>query len=443
MNSSNSALSIIRQNANEILDNPQDFDNLIDEIGDCRFVLLGEATHGTHEFYEARAQITIRLIEEKGFSAVAVEADWTDAYRVNRYIRSLGDDLDPMIALNDFTRFPRWLWRNTDVADFISILKYFNQDKPPERQVGFYGLDLYSLYSSIDKIISYLDEVDPQAAQKARQRYSCFEQVGQKTQNYSKNMQYVTESCIRQAVKQLEELRLNGINYVKKNGFVFEEEQFFAEQNAKLACDAEIYYKTMFSEQLISWNLRDKFMTDTLEALVNHISKYREPKIVAWLHNSHSGDARATQVSGYGEFNVGQLIRERYNEDAFLVGFFTHMGTVSAASFWDGPVEKKLVNPSIAESYEHLFHRSEIPSFYLIFRNNKQLSFLEDPLQERSIGVIYNPMTERQSNYYSASLVKQFDAIIHFDQTIAVQPLDRSSGGEKEGELPETFQSGL
>lgn len=443
MNHNDSPLTLIRSNANEILDSPEDFDSLIEAIGDSHFVLLGEATHGTHEFYRTRAQITIRLIEEKGFSAVAVEADWPDAYRVNRYVRSLGDDSDPMSALNDFMRFPRWMWRNTDVADFISVLKYYNENKPQEKMVGFYGLDLYSLYASINAVIGFLDEVDPDAAIEARKRYNCFEQYGLNAKNFGLPLRYVAKDCLSQAVNQLEDLRKKGLEYVKKGGFALREDLFYAEQNARVACDAEVYYKAMFSDHVSSWNLRDKYMADTMESLAGHLRRYRDPKIVVWAHNCHLGDARATDVSRHGMLNVGQLIRERFNEDAFLVGLFTHSGTVAAASDWGGQLGKKNIPPSLTESYEHLFHRSEIPSFYLILRNNEQLSFLEREHLQRAIGIIYKPENERESHYFSASLNKQFDAIIHFDRTIAVSPLDRNAGWEEGEPLPDTYGSGL
>ncbi|MFP4241414.1 MAG: erythromycin esterase family protein [Chitinispirillaceae bacterium] len=436
-------ISIIRRNATEILDQPDDYDQLLDAIGDSRFVLIGEATHGTHEFYRDRARITARLLEEKGFAAVAVEADWPDAYRVNRYVRGLGDDPDPFKSLNDFKRFPRWMWRNTEVVEFITYLRNFNLNKNQEEMAGFYGLDLYSLYASIDKVIDYLDDVDPEAARKARQRYSCFEQYGPEAETYGMAMSYVTDDCRREAAAQLEELRARGMEYVKRDGFAHKEQQFYAEQNARLAQDAEEYYRTMFSGRVSSWNMRDRHMADTLEALAEHISQYREPKIVVWAHNSHLGDARGTEVSRYGEQNVGQLVRERYGERAYLIGFFTHSGTVSAASSWGGDVERRNIRPSMVESYENLFHRSTLRSFFLNLRDNDSLSFLEREHMQRAIGVIYMPQTERQSHYFTASLPKQFDTIIHFDQTNAVQPLEKNAGWEEGEPLPDTYRSGL
>lgn len=430
MSQTEHTLSQIRRNAYEILDNPQDFDALINAVGDSHFVLLGEATRGTHEFYKARAQFTLRLIEEKSFSAVAVEADWFDACRVNRYVRSISDDSDPMTALNDFKGFPQWMWRNTDVADFISVLKYLNEGKTPQKQVGFYGLDLYGLYASFQKIIQYLDGFDPDAAEKARQHFSGFEQYGPESTKYGMAKSYVSEESINQVVKQLEEIRRIRAKGVSDSGFTHQEELFFTDQNAKMASDAEVYYRTMFSDRVSSWNLRDKYMCNTINSLANHINQYKEPKIIIWEHNSHIGDARATEANRYGELNVGQLIREKYKADAFLIGFTTNRGTVAAASFWDGPVEKKDLTPSLVESYEHLFHRSEIPDFYLLLRNNEQLSFLQQERLQRAIGAVYMPKTEPNRHYFNTSITNQFDAVIHFDHTMSIQPLDRNSGWE-------------
>ncbi len=430
MNLNNSPLALIRQNATEVLDRPQDFDALLDAIGNCRFVLLGEASYGTHEFYKTRAQITTRLIEEKGFGAVAVEADWSDAYRVNRYVRSIGDDPDPMSGLGDFLRFPRWMWRNTDVADFISVLKYYNEGKTAEKQVGFYGLDLYNMYASIDKVIGYLDEVDSREAQKVRRYYSYFDLYDHAKEKYAMSI-VLTEDCQRKIVVQLEELRKNSIKYMKNGGFTLKEEQFVTEQYARVAHTDEQYYKNMFSGRVSCWNQRDKNMADTLDALAGYLKQYREPKIVVWGHNSHIGDARSTEVSLFGRLNLGQLVRERYKDEVYLIGFTTHSGTVTAASFWGEAVQRKNISLSTAESFEHLFHRSEIPSFYLNVRDNKQLPFLANQHLERAIGVVYMPELERQNHYFRASLSGQFDAVIHFDKSIAVQPLDHISGWEE------------
>lgn len=443
MNTSGSPSALIRRNANEIMDSPDDFNSLLESIGDSHFVLLGESTHGTHEFYKAKAQITIRLIEEKGFNAVAVEADWPDAYRVNRYVRSISDDSDPMSALNDFARFPAWVWRNSDVSDFISILKYYNENRKPEDMVGFYGLDLFNQKSSINAVINYLDRVDHGSAEIARKRYGCFGTHGPGIEDLQLHLKNVPADCINQAILQLEQIRCKGIEYVKKGGFALEEELFYAEQNARLTLDAEVYYRALLTDQVLSWNLREKYLTDTLEALANHLSRYKDPKIVVWVHNFHAGDISATEYKNSGRQNMGLLIRQRFGDDAFLAGFFTHTGTVSAASFWGGPVEKKKIAPSIGESFENLFHRSEIPSFYLLLRNNSQLSFLEHNRLQRAIGIIYKPEEERKKNYFQSSLFNQFDAVMHFDNTVAIQPFERNARWDEGQSLADTFDSGF
>jgi len=402
-----------------------DFDSILRLIGNARFVLIGEATHGTHEFYAMRAAITERLITEKGFNAVAVEADWPDAYRVNRFVRGISDDNEAIDALGDFKRFPTWMWRNADVLDFIGWLRDYG------RGVGFYGLDLYSLYASIAHVIEYLDQVDPEAAKRARYRYSCFEHAGEDPQAYGYATTFgITQSCEDEVVKQLIELRRARDD---------SDDHFFAEQNARLVLNAERYYRSMFSGRVSSWNLRDQHMAETLTALANHIPN---AKIVLWEHNSHLGDARATEMGRQGELNVGQLVRERYGDDARLIGFTTHSGTVTAASEWDGPAERKKVRPAIRESYELLFHEWQRGDFYLPLRGNEAAAPLENPLLERAIGVIYLPQSERVSHYFYASLLRQFDAVLHYDVTRAVEPLERWER-EHTAEVPETFPSTL
>jgi len=413
-------------------------------IGDARFVLLGEATHGTHEFYRARAEITKRLITEKGFVAVAVEADWPDAYRVNRYVRGLNDDPTARDALAGFKRFPIWMWRNTDVLDFIEWLRAYNTGLPPDaRKTGFYGLDLYSLHASIEAVISYLEKVDPEAAKRARYRYSCFEHFGEDTQAYGYAAGFnLSKSCEDEVVAQLIELQQHTADYAKRDGRVAEDEFFHAEQNARLAKDAEEYYRTMFSGRVSSWNLRDRHMTETLEALVAHLDREGGgTKVVVWAHNSHVGDARATSMGSEGELNIGQLVREHYGREAVLVGFSTYTGTVTAASDWGAPLERKRVRPALSGSYEALSHQTGLSNFLFPSQNDsKAANALRDPRLERAIGVIYLPRTERTSHYFHARLPEQFDAVLHFDETRAVEPLDRTTQWEVgETEIPETY----
>ncbi|MHB1413953.1 MAG: erythromycin esterase family protein [Chloroflexota bacterium] len=433
---------VVRQAARSLEGGPGDYDALLDLVGEARFVLLGEASHGSHEFYDARAEITKRLVREKGFNAVAVEADWPDAHRVNRYARGVGDDPTALDALADFQRFPAWMWRNTDVLAFVGWLREHNDAlRDGERKVGFYGLDLYSLHSSMEAVIGYLDKVDPEAAKRARYRYSCFDHYGVDPQAYGAAISYGrAEPCEDEVVRQLVELQSRRPDYARLDGRLAEDEAFFAVQNARVAVHAEEYYRTMFHSDRSSWNLRDSHMAETLAALVEHLDRQgAESKVVVWEHNSHIGDARATQSAEHGELNVGQLVRERYGVQAFLVGFTTHAGMVSAASDWGAPVERKRVRPSLPGSYENLFHQTALPRLLLDLRaGNVATAALRRRRLERAIGVIYLPFTERLSHYFYARLPEQFDAVLHFDQTRAVEPLERTSTWEQ-GEEPETY----
>ncbi len=417
-----------------------DYEALLELIGDARFVLLGEASHGTHEFYSERAAITKQLISQKGFSIVALEADWPDAGRVHRYVRGAGLDADANEALSGFRRFPTWMWRNTVVLEFVEWLRDFNRDIHPKRApVGFYGMDLYSLHASVEAVLRYLDKVDPEAARRARLRYSCFDHFDRNPQEYG----YATtvgaiESCEKAVVEQLVELRQKATEFLSRDGEVAAEELFFAEQNARLVKDAEQYYRSMFRGRASSWNLRDRHMMETLESLVAHLNGSRQPKAIVWAHNSHLGDARATEMSHYGEVNVGQLVRERFGNEAVLIGFSTHRGTVTAASDWGAPAERKNVRPALRGSYEDLFHDTGLPRFWIDLKGAGQIGVLQQRRIERAIGVIYRPESERLSHYFHARLPEQFDAIIHFDETRAVEPLERTSIWE-EGELPETY----
>ena len=423
-----------------------DYDPLLDFIGDRRFVLIGEASHGTHEFYRERAQITKRLIIEKGFSAVAVEADFPDAYRLNRFVRGEGNDAEAIDALGGFKRFPSWMWRNADVLDFIGWLRAHNDDlADPAAKVGFYGLDLYSLHTSIEEVLKYLEKIDPEGAERARERYSCFDHFGEDTQAYG----YVaglgiSDSCEKEVVSQLVELNRRAVELASRDGRVARDDFFFAEQNARLVKNAERYYRTMYRSDVSSWNLRDLHMMETLVALENHLGgQGKESKIVVWEHNSHLGDATATEMSKRGEWNVGQLARHRYGDNAVLVGFTTYHGTVTASTDWGGPAERKRVRPALPGSVERLFHETGMPRFMLLFgKTSEAAASFREPLLERAIGVIYRPETERQSHYFHTHLSDQFDAVIHFDETRAVEPLERSAEWEA-GEVMETFPTGI
>jgi erythromycin esterase-like protein len=437
---------LVRMAAEPIAGTSQDYDPLINQIGEARFCLLGEATHGTHEFYRERAEITKRLIKEKAFTAVAVEADWPDAFRVNRYVRGTSDDKGADDALGGFKRFPTWMWRNTVVRDFVEWLREYNDSLSVNTaKVGFYGLDLYSLYASIEAVLGYLDRVDPEAAMRARNRYSCFEHFGDDTQAYGYATTFgMTEPCERDVVNQLVEMRRRATDYASRDGRVAQDEYFFAEQNARLVKNAEKYYRTMFRGRVESWNLRDLHMAETLDALVSYLNgQGQQAKVAVWEHNSHLGDARATTMGTYGELNVGQLVRQRYGRTSVLIGFTTYTGTVTAASDWDQPSERKQVRPALPNSYEALFHETGLRNFMLGFLDPGQVApILRGPLLERAIGVIYLPKTERQSHYFDARLTDQFDAVVHFDETQALEPLERHALWDT-GEPPETFPTGI
>ena len=415
-----------------------DYDAFTDAIGDARLVLLGEASHGTHEFYEARSQITQQLVGERGFTAVVVEADWPDAYRVNRYVHgSHGDGADADGALAGFRRFPQWMWRNRDVVALVEWLRLHNDAVAPgQPKCGFYGMDLYSLYGSIAAVLEYLDGVDPEVARQARARYECFEQFEEDPQAYGYAAGFgIGKSCEGAVVEQLVELQRRATDAAERDGRCPDDELFFAEQNARLVKNAEEYYRQMFAGRADTWNLRDTHMADTIDALLRHLdcTRGRRTKAVVWAHNSHVGDARATEMGDGGELNVGQLCRQRWGTDVFNVGFTTHTGTVTAAAEWGGDAERMSVNPSLDNSYERVFHDTGLPRFMLLMGGApKAVELLRTRRLERAIGVIYAPQTERRSHYFHASLPDQFDAVIHFDTTSAVLPLERAAAFDAE-----------
>jgi erythromycin esterase-like protein len=421
-----------------------DYDSLMREIGDAHFVLLGEASHGTHEFYNHRVEITKRLIEEKGFHAVAAEADWPDAHRVNRFVRDRTADKTAEQALSGFCRFPNWMWRNDVVADFVSWLRAFNRNSSATRQAGFYGLDLYSLNRSRTEVVRYLERIDPTAAKRARERYACFDHFGEDEQAYGYAAGFgVSESCEQEVIQQLVDLQRRTYEYVHRDGQIAEDDFFSAEQNARLVRNAEEYYRSMFRGRINTWNLRDRHMAETLHALAAHLDRrFGRSKIVVWAHNSHLGDARATDMVKRGEWNLGQLVRDRYVSDSFSLGFTTYSGTVTAAHDWGGDPETMQVRPALAESYEALFHSQQNPAFLLPLRGDQPIyGELRQERLERAIGVVYRPETERISHYFYASLPVQFDAVIHVDQTRALRPLEKHAEAHLE-EVPETFPSG-
>ncbi len=420
-------------------------DAVLNTVGEASIVLLGEATHGTQEFYEWRARITQALIERRGFDAVAIEGDWPDAYRVNRFVQGRGDDADAEEALRGFQRFPTWMWRNTAVAKFVSWLRERNGGVEEAARTGFYGLDLYSLHASMRAVIAYLEQQSPAAAAQARASYACFEEFGHDTETYAWAASRVGENTCEEAVtRQLVELRRRRMEWATRDGATAAEAFFEAEQNARLAQNAEKYYRTMFKGRTASWNVRDEHMADTLEELMTHLrTRGREGKVVVWAHNSHLGDARATEMGQLGELNLGQLVRERHGPEVRSIGFTTYSGTVMAASDWGERPQRKRVRAALSDSYEELFHDVGMPAFFLPLAPGGEVhELLSRPRLERAIGVIYRPETERWSHYFRATLAAQFDGVIHIDETEAVEPLE-GAGAWDEEEVPETFPSGV
>jgi len=448
LRSSAAALDAVQRHAVPLARSADHDRALIELLAEQRESGAGEASHGSDDFYRERAAITRRLIVERGLDAVAVEADWPDAYRVNRYVRGLGDDASGAEALSDFKRFPAWMWRNRVVLEFIEWLREHNAQRAPETRVGFYGLDLYSLFTSIEAVLAYLDRTDPEAARRARDRYSCFERYASDSQAYGYAARFELDaSCEKAVVAQLREMVVRGgaVSRGLADGDI--DASFHAEQNARLVKNAEEYYRSMFSSRVSSWNLRDRHMAETLAELDDHLSRQRgrPARIAVWAHNSHLGDARATEMGEGGELNLGQLVRERHGVAAALLGFSTYQGTVTAASDWDMPAETLQVRPGLEGSYEALFHGVDSARFGLVLRGNAVLGeALAPPRLLRAIGVIYRPETERQSHYFHARLARQFDAVIHLDATRALVPLDRPRDVAGAAvEPPETYPSGV
>ncbi len=436
------AVHAVRRSLVQLTGAARDYDSLLELIGDARVVLIGEASHGTHEFYRQRALITRRLIEEGGFDAVAAEADWPDAHRVTRFVHGTDEDADAEQALRGFERFPTWMWRNADVLDFVGWLRARrDQGREP---TGFFGLDLYSLYRSIDAVVSYLDRIDPAAAGRARQRYACLEGF-EESHEYGRAVALgLTPACDRAVVQQLVDLQRTSDSYLRRDGIAAEDEHFYAEQNARLVVEAERYYRSMLGPPAPSWNLRDQHMAQTLERLLAHLDRRGRPgRVVVWAHNSHVGDARRTEMSARGELNLGQLARQRFAGDAFLLGMTTYQGTVSAASDWGAAVERKRVRPALPGSFEALFHETGAGDFMLpLGDRGPGAAELAEPRLQRAIGVIYRPETERLSHYLHADLAHQFDAVLHFDDTRAVEPLEPTANWVS-GEPPETYPTAL
>jgi erythromycin esterase-like protein len=434
-------VNAIRNHAHPLAGNASDYDPLLQRIGDAPFVFLGAASYGTHQFYRGRAEITKRLINEKNFTVVAVEADWPDAYRVNRYVRGVGNDVDAKEALLDFRYFPAWMWRNTDVVEFVEWLRVRNDSlSASAAKAGFYGLDLYNLRASMRAVLEYLDKVNPIAARKARERYACFDHAADDPLIYGYLAGTDLEnSCERKAVAELLDLQRHASDDGQRHSLIPEDEFFYAEQNARLIKNAEKYYHYVFLDGRSSWNVRDSHMAETFDALVAHLARNGVcPKVVVWAHNLHIGDARATDMGQRAKFNIGQIVRKKCGQEVILAGFTTHHGTVTAASSWEGPAARMHVPAALPGSFEAMFHAMR-HDFLLIWLNfNRVKKALSEPRKERTIGVIYHPEAEHSTNYFTAQLSAEFDAILYFDESRAVEPLEYTAEW-KASKVPETY----
>ena len=421
----------IRQHARPVANDPGDYDDLLELIGDNQFVLLGDATHGTSEFYRERARITRRLIVEKGFTVVAIEADWPDAYDLNEFVHGRGP-ASAEAALSTFDRFPRWMWGNRETAELLQWMREHNQSAGRNAPVGIYGLDLYSVPESVDAVLAFLRTDDPAAATRAARRYACFDRYRRGgMQEYGREVAGGTgRGCSAAAAEQFQELSIR----VTRDGTGHrpgDDELVSAWQSARVVLNGEAYYRSMYVGGVASWNLRDSHMADTIDALSAHLNEGAETraKLIVWAHNSHLGDARVTERSERGEHNVGQLMRQRHDGQSVLIGLTTYNGTVLAAAEWGAEGRAQPLRPALPGSFSALFHETGLPAFTLRLRGNSKVAqALAGSRLQRFVGVIYAPQTERQSHYFETDLSRQYDAVIHIDRTTAVAPLPRRSG---------------
>ena len=409
-----------------------DFGPTFERFGDAKVVLLGEATHGTSEFYRARAAISRALIERHGFNIIAVEADWPDAARIDRFVRHRSPEPSEQQA---FVRFPTWMWRNVEVHDFVLWLRAHNEKLASNQRAEFRGLDIYSLGSSIAAVLAYLDKNDPEGAKEARRRYGCLTPWQDEPARYGRAVLYGRKPCEPEVVAQLQDLLNSRLDRIRHDGEAF----FDAAQNARIVRAAEQYYRIMYEGSRESWNLRDRHMFDALQHLM---SARTDAKAVIWAHNSHIGNAAATSMGWEGEFNIGELCRTAFGDGAVAIGFGTDRGTVAAADDWDEPMRVKTVLPARDDSYERLFRDAGLPRSLTDWRPHARADLrevLSQPRTERAIGVVYRPDTEYLSHYFKAVLAEQFDAYVWFDETRAVTPL----GPEHARAMPETWPFGL
>jgi erythromycin esterase-like protein len=445
----------LKENEDDLqhLENSINLNPLLEQIGkdNVQYVLLGEASHGTSEFYSWRSEITKRLIKERGFSFIAVEGDWPDCYSVNRYIKGIsGSGQSAYDVLYSFNRWPTWMWANREIVDLVEWLREYNKNLSEEQRVGFYGLDVYSLWESMEVVIRYLRKIDPEAVKTAIEAYRCFEPYGKSVEDYARATVFVPESCEDEVIDMLVHLHSKSNQY-KSNGLARREAYFNAEQNAIVAKNAELYYRKMIQGGTATWNIRDTHMMDTLKRLMEFHGK--QAKSIVWAHNTHIGDAKYTDMAEAKMVNIGQLVREHAgDEKAALVGFGTYQGTVIAAKEWGEKMQRMHVPPAVDGSWDRLIHElGEGHDRLLLFDNDTEEGIAGKLLTEetrnkrrgqRAIGVVYNPEYERFGNYVPTDLTKRYDAFLYIDNTHALHPLHMPEVKEDE-DLPETFPTGL
>jgi erythromycin esterase len=415
------------------LQNADDLDPLLERIGDARVVMLGEATHGTSEYYTWRARISQRLIKERGFSFIAVEGDWPDCYQVNRYVKGYPNGGDSAFdVLHTFKRWPTWMWANWEVVALAEWLREHNRDLVDTCKAGFYGLDVYSLWESLEAVMQYLERTDPQALETARRAYACFEPFEEGVQAYAHATAFVPTSCENEVVDLLGQIRQKIADYPDDH-----ESRFSAEQNARAIVGAERYYRAMVRGSSESWNVRDTHMIETLDNLLKHHGP--DAKAIVWEHNTHIGDARATDMADVGMVNTGQLARERYGEDAVvLVGFGSHRGSVIAGQSWGAPMERMEVPRAQEGSWEDVFHKAGERDVLLLTDRLSEAARV--PRGHRAIGVVYNPRHERYGNYVATDLPYRYNAFIYLDETQALHPLHLKADAKRP---PETYPWGV
>jgi erythromycin esterase len=416
------------------LNGSTDLDALIEQVGDARFVLLGEASHGTHEYYTWRAAISKRLIEEKGFSLIAVEGDWPDCFRINRFIKGHDDEGSTAVdVLRSFRRWPTWMWANWEIVAFVEWMQQHNKKSPASSRVGFYGLDVYSLWESMELIVQYLRKEDPSAAKVAVQALRCFEPY-EEGQDYARAMLQLSPHCQDEVLRLLTEVRKRSSHYDHDL-----EAALNTEMNARVIANAEKYYRSMVSFRDESWNIRDTHMAETLNVLMKYHGK--KSKAIVWEHNTHIGDARFTDMRDEGLVNVGQLLREQHgNKDGvYVVGFASYEGFVIAGRIWGGKMQEMTVPPAVEGSVEEMLHQEFHKDVLMLFDEDKSSGELTRAVPHRAIGVVYHPESER-GNYVPSQMTSRYDALLYFEKSKALHPLHIKPEGTK---IPETFPFGL